>query len=144
MCALYVGGNGSVLVVAGVVMNFTNILPQRFNNKRFKDYNYHDNCMESDTFSVLYMQTHYSMWVGGNDLIYTKYHVHTRIPKCMCVFTYKLASEAAFGGLTCYSESCASLRWCQQRLVAITMVSLNLIVGRQPIESPYNWKSLGR
>ena len=142
MYALYVGGNESVLVVAGVVMNFTNILPQRFNNKRFEDYDYHDNRMESDTFSVLYMQTHYSMWVGSNDLIYTNYHVHTRIPKCMCVLTCKLASEPAFGGLTCYGESCASSCWCQQRLVAITMISLNLIVG--PIESPYNWKSLGR
>ena len=58
---LYIGGNGSVLVVAGVVMNFTNILPQRFNNKRYEDHNYHDNsinycedvvCLTNQTHSV--------------------------------------------------------------------------------------------
>ena len=72
-------------MVAGVVMNFTNILPRRFNNKRFKDCNYHDNCMELDTFSVLHMQTHgYSMWVamGGNDFTLTTMYIYAYLNVC--------------------------------------------------------------
>ena len=43
-----IGGNRSVLVVAGVVMNFTNILPQRLNDKRYSEYhgNYMNYCKQ--------------------------------------------------------------------------------------------------
>ena len=67
------------------MMNFTNILPQRFNNKRFEDYNITMITAWNQTHSVSSTCKHMITVCGVDGNNFTLTTMHTCIPKFVYV-----------------------------------------------------------